>query len=47
MAASTAAPGRSIWPGDDNCDLERYLPPDPRLVLYDRDLLAALRIFRE
>jgi molybdopterin/thiamine biosynthesis adenylyltransferase len=30
------------WPGDDDCDLERYLPADPRLVLYDRDLLAAV-----
>ncbi len=30
------------WPGDDDCDLERYLPPDPRMVLYDRDLLVAV-----
>lgn len=28
------------WPDDDDCDLERYLLPDPHMVLYDRDLLA-------
>ncbi|MER6589657.1 ThiF family adenylyltransferase [Micromonospora chalcea] len=31
------------WPGDEDCDLERYLPSDPRLVLYDRDRLAKLK----
>ncbi|GIJ67922.1 ThiF family adenylyltransferase [Virgisporangium ochraceum] len=31
------------WPGDDDCDLERYLQPDSRMVLYDRDILVATR----
>jgi hypothetical protein len=28
------------WPGDQDCDLERYLPREDRLVLYDREALA-------
>lgn len=28
------------WPGDADCDLERYLPRDERMVLYDRTALA-------
>jgi hypothetical protein len=28
------------WPGDVDCDLERYLPGDERMVLYDLDVLA-------
>jgi molybdopterin/thiamine biosynthesis adenylyltransferase len=31
------------WPGDDDCDLERYLPSDRRIVLYDREVLGAVR----
>ena len=30
------------WPGDDDCDLERYLEHDATLVLYDADLLAPI-----
>lgn len=30
------------WPGDQDCDLERYLPRDERMVLYDRDALAGI-----
>lgn len=42
VAAWLVATARG-WPGDDDCDLERYLPPDPRMVLYDDDVLAATR----
>jgi len=42
VAAWLAATARG-WPDDDDCDLERYFPADPRMVLYDRDLLAAAR----
>jgi hypothetical protein len=28
------------WPGDEDCDLERYLPRDDRLILYDLEALA-------
>jgi len=28
------------WPGDDDCDLERYLPRDDRMILYDLEALA-------
>ncbi|MFV2102060.1 ThiF family adenylyltransferase [Micromonospora sp. LOL_024] len=31
------------WPNDEDCDLERYLPRDQRLLLYDRDKLAATK----
>ena len=31
------------WPRDDDCDLERYLLSDSRMVLYDRDVLATTR----
>jgi molybdopterin/thiamine biosynthesis adenylyltransferase len=30
------------WPNDSACDLERYLPPDSRLVLYDEQALAGI-----
>lgn len=30
------------WPEDDTCDLERYLPPDTRMVLYDGEALKGL-----
>lgn len=30
------------WPDDDVCDLERYLPLDERLVVYDNDALAGV-----
>lgn len=30
------------WPGDTDCDLERYLPNSTGLVLYDRERVAAL-----
>jgi len=32
------------WPGDEDCDLERYLSPprDSRMVLYDREALAGM-----
>jgi hypothetical protein len=33
------APG---WPGDQDCDLERYLPRDDRMVLYEREGLAGV-----
>ena len=35
------------WPGDDDCDLERYLPKcsQPGLVLYDYDAVRSLRGF--
>lgn len=28
------------WPDDDDCDLERYLPADPRMALYEREQLV-------
>ncbi len=30
------------WLGDQDCDLERYLPRDDRMVLYDREALAGM-----
>ncbi|NJC13053.1 molybdopterin/thiamine biosynthesis adenylyltransferase [Micromonospora profundi] len=33
----------ACWPNDTDCDLERYLPSDPRLLLYDRDRLATVK----
>jgi molybdopterin/thiamine biosynthesis adenylyltransferase len=30
------------WPGDDDCDLERYLPRDDRMILYDLEALAGI-----
>lgn len=31
------------WPADSACDLERYLPSDSRLVLYNAEALAATK----
>lgn len=31
------------WPDDNVCDLERYLPRDKRMVLYDSEMLKDLR----
>lgn len=33
------------WPGDEDCDLERYLPAggEPGIVLYDHDVIRPLR----
>jgi hypothetical protein len=31
------------WPGDTACDLERYLPSDHRLVLYNAETLVATK----
>jgi len=31
------------WPGDDTCDLERYLPPAAHMIRYDGDTLRDLR----
>jgi hypothetical protein len=31
------------WPDDDVCDLERYLPPNPKMVLYDSETLKDLQ----
>jgi ThiF family len=28
------------WPGDDDCDLERYLSRDDRMILYDLEVLT-------
>lgn len=30
------------WPGDDDCDLERYLPPSDHFITYDSTALAGL-----
>lgn len=33
----------AAWPNDDTCDLERYLPNNGRMVLYDGETLKDLR----